>query len=67
MTNGQLLLCVFIIILFILLHNNINIQNRKNLNSKEKNLKDIENFIAEYEINEANNYINNNEKLIHQK
>ena len=36
MTNGQLLLCVFIIILFILLHNNINIHNRNLLNLKKR-------------------------------
>ena len=59
MTNGQLLLCVFIIILFILLHNNINIEIRENNNLKKNDLKkELENFIAEYDINEQQNNIN---------
>ena len=60
MTNGQLLLCVLIIILFILLHNNINIEIRKSNNLKKNELKkELENFIAEYDVKETPDYIRN--------
>ena len=60
MTNGQLLLCVFIIVLFILLHNNIKIRDREINNLKKNNLKkELENFIAEYDIKDTPNYIQN--------
>ena len=60
MSNGQLLLCVLIIILFILLHNNINIEIRKSNYLKKNELKkELENFIAEYDVKETPDYIRN--------